>query len=71
MADPGDQPDPPAAPEPPTEPAPVDLSLAGLRRRYEANRSRYDILLIGAVALGGIVCMMVITAVVLVTQLRH
>ena len=62
MADPAD---PPAAPE-----EPFGLSLAGLRRRYAANRTRYDILLIGAVALGGIVCMMVVTVVVLVVKLR-
>ena len=60
--------DPPAAPEEPEEP--FALSLDGLRRRYAANRTRYDILLIGAVALGGIVCMMGVTVVVLVVQLR-
>ena len=65
MADPAD---PPAAPEEPEEP--FALSLDGLRRRYAANRTRYDILLIGAVALGGIVCMMVVTVVVLVVKLR-
>jgi len=36
-----------------------------------ANRARAELLLIGGIAIGGIVCMMVITVVVLIVQLRR
>ena len=73
--------DPPAAPpdgddahfpEPAADPAPEwGFSLGRARAWLTANRARAELLLIGGIAIGGIVCMMVITVVVLIVQLRR
>ncbi|HET7095107.1 MAG TPA: hypothetical protein VFI22_16570, partial [Thermomicrobiales bacterium] len=53
--------------------APLDWggALRRLRARVGANRAKIEVLLIGGIALGGIVCMMAITIVVLIVQLRR
>ncbi|HEX5500722.1 MAG TPA: hypothetical protein VFX03_15910 [Thermomicrobiales bacterium] len=53
--------------------APLDWggALRRLRARLGANRAKIEVLLIGGIALGGIVCMMAITIVVLIVQLRR
>jgi hypothetical protein len=54
------------------EPAPGwGLSPRRARAWLAANRAKAELLLIGGIAIGGIVCMMVITVVVLIVQLRR
>jgi hypothetical protein len=58
--------------EPAADPAPEwRFSLGRARAWLTANRARTELLLIGGIAIGGIVCMMVITVVVLIVQLRR
>jgi hypothetical protein len=55
-----------------TEPPPGwGLSPRRARAWLAANRAKAELLLIGGIAIGGIVCMMVITVVVLIVQLRR
>jgi hypothetical protein len=51
--------------------AELRFSLGRARAWLTANRARTELLLIGGIAIGGIVCMMVITVVVLIVQLRR
>jgi hypothetical protein len=65
-----------SAPAPDADDRPADapawgLSLRQMRAWFGANRGKIEILLIGGVALGGIVCMMAITIVVLIVHLRR
>ena len=50
---------PPERPEPPAIPPPTNPF-----ELYRRNRARVDILVIGAIAVGGIVCMAIATALV-------
>lgn len=53
---------------PPAAELPWPLAPLRLRRWVADNRAKAELLLIGGVAIGGIVCMMIVTAVLLIVR---